>query len=97
MSEKVLRLIRIEVLIKIVIGTITCMQVDKVSLKISIKIERLRQREERLQRLEEEFAVKEREMERKQFLLQQRLEAKRKLQYTQEHEKEILLREEKLK
>ena len=36
-SEKVLRLIRIEVLIKIVIGTITCMQVDKVSLKISKK------------------------------------------------------------
>lgn len=61
------------------------------------KIERLRQREERLQRLEEEFAVKEREMEKKQFLLQQKLEAKRKLQYTQEHEKEILLLEKKLK
>ena len=47
--------------------------------------------------LKEEFAVREREMERKRLLLEQRLEAKRKLKYTQAHEEEILLREEKLK
>ena len=61
------------------------------------RVERLRQREKRLQELEEEFAVREREMEYKRLLLEQRLEAKRKLKYTQAHEEETLLREEKLK
>ena len=61
------------------------------------RVKRLKQREERIKGLEEAFLVKEKEMESKRIFLEQQLDAQRKIEYMKPDEKEILLREEKLK